>query len=55
MTAPRKDLAITPEKVREEHLAEVHVPIQWLYLGGLLLGGFIAMLAFMAWLAGTVT
>lgn len=48
MSSDDKELVISAEQVRREHLAEVRAPIQWLYLMSLLIGGFVAMLAFIA-------
>lgn len=42
---------ISEEQVREEHLAEVHQPLHWLYLGAVLLGSLALMLWFL-WLLG---
>ena len=44
---------IDREKVREEHLAEVNPPAHWAYLIGVVGGGLIVMLAFIAWLGGS--
>ena len=41
---------IDEEKVRKEHEADVHQPIQWLYLAGVLVGGTVLMLVFVAFL-----
>ena len=34
---------VTPEQVQKEHLDEVNVPAQWLYLFGVLLVGVVLM------------
>ena len=39
---------ITEDQVREEHLDEVNVSLHWLYLGGVLVGSMVIMLAFIA-------
>ena len=44
---------IDKEKVREEHLAEVHPAAHWAYLAGVVGGGLIAMLALIAWLGAS--
>jgi TRAP-type C4-dicarboxylate transport system permease small subunit len=38
----------TAEDVRREHLAEVSVPRQWAYLAGVIGGGLVAMILFIA-------
>jgi hypothetical protein len=43
---------VTGEAVREEHLAEVRVPLQWAYLFGVIGGGFLAMVILIALLGG---
>jgi hypothetical protein len=43
---------IDEETIREEHLAEVHVPTQWLYLFGVLVGGTALMLVLIFVLSG---
>ncbi|MFN2483604.1 MAG: hypothetical protein ABR509_01525 [Candidatus Limnocylindria bacterium] len=40
------------EKVRNKTLREVSIPGHWLYLLGVLGGGFVVMVAFMALLGG---
>jgi hypothetical protein len=39
---------IDEDKVRQEHEAAVHQPIQWLYLASVLIGGTFLMLVFLA-------
>jgi hypothetical protein len=39
---------IDQETIREEHLKEVHQPMQWAYLMGVLGGGTLLMLGFIA-------
>jgi hypothetical protein len=43
---------IDQDKVWDEHLAKLNVPAHWTYLFGVLLGGFLLMLALMAFLGG---
>ena len=47
------ELDVNEEQVRSEHLEEVNARTQWLYLFGVLLGGFLLMLALIAILAAT--
>jgi hypothetical protein len=44
MTEQRVDA----ERVRQEHLAEVHEPAHWAYLFGVLIGGTLLMLGLVA-------
>jgi hypothetical protein len=44
---------IDREKVREEHLAEVNPAVHWAYLIAVVGGGFVVMLAVIAWLGGS--
>jgi hypothetical protein len=44
---------INREKVHEEHLAEVNAPAHWAYLIGVVGGGLLVMLGFIAWLGGS--
>ena len=44
---------IRQEQVWDEHLAEVHVGGHWAYLWGVLIGGFLLMLALIAALGST--
>jgi hypothetical protein len=39
---------IDQETIREEHLKEVHQPAQWAYMLGVILGGTVLMLGFIA-------
>ena len=41
------------DQVRAEHLADVDVPVQWMYLATVLLGGTVAMILFIALLGGS--
>jgi hypothetical protein len=43
---------VDEEQVRDEHLAAVNVPAHWAYLLGVLLGGFVLMVALIALLGG---
>jgi hypothetical protein len=43
---------IDQEKVREEHLAEVNVGVQWVYLVAVIIGGLLVMLLLIAYLGG---
>ena len=43
---------IDAEKVRDEHLAEVHQPLHWAYLAAVMGGGLLAMLVMIAVLGG---
>ena len=47
-----KELKITEDDVREEHLRSVNVPAHWLYMVGVVGGAFVLMLALMALLGG---
>lgn len=47
------EIDVNEDKVRAEHLAEVNVGAQWAYLFGVLLGGFLLMVALIALLGGT--
>ncbi|MDQ3880055.1 MAG: hypothetical protein M3295_03110 [Chloroflexota bacterium] len=49
MTDERK---IDEERVREEHLENVNVGAHWLYMFGVLAGGFVVMVALMALMGG---
>ena len=44
---------VDQDQVRTEHLAEVDQRVQWAYLAAVLVGGTIAMLAFIALLGAT--
>jgi hypothetical protein len=44
---------VTEDKVRSEHLREVHVGAHWAYLFGVLFGGFVSMVALIAMLSAT--
>ncbi len=44
------DRDLSEDDVREEHLQEVDQRRQWAYLAVVLVGGTLAMLAFIAWL-----
>ncbi|HYI66793.1 MAG TPA: hypothetical protein VEW95_07725 [Candidatus Limnocylindrales bacterium] len=44
---------VDEQQVRSEHLDEVSVGMQWAYLIGVLLGGFLLMVALIAMLGGT--
>lgn len=39
---------VTDDVVRAEHLAEVNVRVQWLYLGGVIAGAFVLMVLLIA-------
>ena len=47
------EIDLTEEDVREEHLAAVHQPAQWLYLFGVLGVGLLLMLGFIALLGAS--
>ena len=47
------ELDVNEDEVRSEHLEEVNAGAQWLYLFGVLLGGFLLMLALIALLGAT--
>ena len=50
---PKRDESdIRQEDVWDEHLANVHVGGHWLYLFGVLVGGFVLMVALIAVLGG---
>ena len=42
------EVDLTEDDVREEHLAEVHEPAQWLYLFGVLGSGLVLMIVLIA-------
>lgn len=44
---------VDEDRVRNEHLNEVNAGTQWAYLFGVLLGGFLLMVALIAALGGT--
>ena len=44
---------INETQVREQHLAEVHQPAHWLYLAGVISGGAVLMLVFIALLGAS--
>jgi len=44
---------VTEDKVRSEHLREVHVGAHWAYLLAVLFGGFLLMVALIAMLGAT--
>jgi hypothetical protein len=44
---------VTVEQVEREHLAEVHQPVQWAYLAGVIGLGLLAMLLLVAVLDAT--
>jgi hypothetical protein len=46
-----RERTVTEEQVRAEHLREVNVRAHWLYIGGVLGGGFALMLALL-WVLG---
>jgi hypothetical protein len=43
---------VTAGEIEREHLAEVHRPLQWAYMLGVIGGGTLLMLGFIAWLGG---
>ena len=43
---------IDEQKVWNEHLSGINVPAHWAYLFGILVGGFIVMVALMGYLGG---
>ena len=43
---------VDQETVREEHLREVNLAVQWAYLVAILGGGLLAMVLLIAWLGG---
>jgi hypothetical protein len=47
------DRNVDEERVHQEHLATVHVRAHWAYLIGVLAGGTVIMLLFIAWLGST--
>ena len=49
------EMDVNEDKVRSEHLEEVNVGAQWAYLFGVLLGGFMLMVALIALLGGMTT
>lgn len=42
------ELEMSEDKVREEHLEEVHVGAHWAYLLAVMIGGFLLMVALIA-------
>ena len=47
------ELDVNEDRVQSEHLEEVNVGAHWAYLFGVLLGGFLLMVALIALLGGT--
>ena len=47
-----RELRLTEDDVRQEHGREVNVPAHWLYMLGVIGGGFVLMLALMVVLGG---
>ena len=47
-----KNTTVDADHVREEHLAEVHAPAHWAYLGAVMGGGTVLMLIVIALLGG---
>ena len=47
------EIDLTEDDVREEHLAEVNQSAQWLYLFGVVGGGLVLMVAFIALLGAS--
>ena len=47
-----RELTITEDDVREEHLRSVNVPAHWLYMTGVVGGAFVLMVALMVILGG---
>jgi hypothetical protein len=45
---------ITEDRVRKEHLAEVHVAAHWAYLAAVILGAGLLMVGLIAYLGTTV-
>jgi hypothetical protein len=43
---------IDQNKVWDEHLAEINVPAHWMYGLGVMVGGFLVMVALIAMLGG---
>ena len=43
-----KERDTTVEQVQREHLADVHLPTQWLYLFSVLAGGTVLMIGLIA-------
>ena len=53
--AKKKDTnerTISQQEVWDEHLSDVNVPAHWAYALGVMAGGFVLMVAFMALLGG---
>ena len=51
--AKKDETNIRQQQVWDEHLADVHVGRHWAYLGAVLVGGFLLMLALIAALGAT--
>jgi hypothetical protein len=49
----KDETSVTQERVWNEHLEEVHVGAHWAYLAVVLIGGFLLMVALIAFLGGT--
>jgi hypothetical protein len=47
-----RERTVTEEQVRHEHLREVDVRGHWLYILGVLGGGFVAMMGLLSYLGG---
>ena len=45
--------SVGTDQVRREQMAAVDVPLQWAYLIGVLVGGLLSMIAFIALLGGS--
>ena len=50
--AKRDEPEISQEDVWDEHLANVHVGRHWMYMFGVLIGGFVLMVALIAVVGG---
>ena len=49
----KNETEVTQDDVWTEHLAQVHVGRHWAYLGGVIVGGFLLMVALIALLGST--
>jgi hypothetical protein len=52
-TTSKRELALTEDDIREEHLNAVNVPVHWAYLFAVLGGGFLLMVLLLVALSAT--
>ena len=54
-TTLERELRLTEDDIREEHVREVNVPAHWAYLFAVLGGGFLLMLLLLLLLSATAS